>query len=436
MHFLFRKGFFSALRSLISFGMKNDKSGLDQRLRAGRTELPARCTSVCLAESGLGSICEPDPRKGGACGGRGGSQLEEPGRGAEGKGPVFWGSVEHAACSPGAARTPAGCAARGRFPTLPGRALGGTCRPACSKPGEPPTHGTRCKSGPECGGPAFPGSWACRGWREGGPTAPQQQLVLASAHILEVKARGSPVFRLAGAGAPTPRHPSDSAFRAGSGSSHSQESHQGGWEGDSAPVTEVLPYGRGAALSAVFAFCPRSAVRASRRKGVDGRVPLLRQHSYFPHVNALWVGKGAGPRGRAAGAGAAEGSAEPGAGVRLCPTVSRVPRSIAAKVHRARTPASWGGLPVGPSSSNGVSVCKTKVFRSVPEVLSYPSPASGLRECSASREPADTCLCLSMGSCLIWTVGLPNSVALKGCTFVYERFGGWKISGSSLGDDV
>lgn len=81
-------------------------------------------------------------------------------------------------------------------------------------------------------------------------------------------------------------------------------------EANSASVTEALPYGRGAAPSAVLAFSPCVIVRASRRKGIDGSFRMLRQHSYFSHVNALWAGKGAGPRGLAAGAGTGEGSAE------------------------------------------------------------------------------------------------------------------------------
>lgn len=51
MHFLFRKKFFSALRSLISFGMKNEESDLDQR--PGRSpECWLGALRVDLAESG------------------------------------------------------------------------------------------------------------------------------------------------------------------------------------------------------------------------------------------------------------------------------------------------------------------------------------------------------------------------------------------------
>lgn len=68
MHFLLRKGFFSALGSLISFGMKNDKSGLDHRLGPGLscwlTALP-----VCSGKVGWEAVACARAQKRGACGG-------------------------------------------------------------------------------------------------------------------------------------------------------------------------------------------------------------------------------------------------------------------------------------------------------------------------------------------------------------------------------
>lgn len=69
MHFPFRKGFFSALRSLTSFRMKNDVSELDQRL-GPRLNCWLNALRVYLAGSQAGKqFPAPRPRREGVQGG-------------------------------------------------------------------------------------------------------------------------------------------------------------------------------------------------------------------------------------------------------------------------------------------------------------------------------------------------------------------------------
>ena len=181
MHFLFRKGFFSALGSLISFGMKNDKSELDQWLGPSLS-CWLDALHVYLAESRAAKqLSAPEQRKGDCvcvCWG-GALEAETLSAGVHAAHSLGGGCLDQAAGFPGD--------------------LGGNHRPPA--PG-PAIRRLGCKGGSKCAGARLPLFLALRGL---GQETSRSHLPLAGTSLLKSEPPSRWLLFYFGCGSNSPR---------------------------------------------------------------------------------------------------------------------------------------------------------------------------------------------------------------------------------------